>query len=243
MKFVEAKVFLVSQTSINKEALQEYLGLIGAPEWKTDTDSDGEKIVEIAGRLCYRSFAKGLNPNVSRIREGNSAYIGNLLAQNHTSVLEHINLGFIIHNISRVATHELVRHRVGTAYSQESQRFVSFKEIPYSRVPGIEDIDVELMAFDDAYERLFAKLTGPFSKLKTLTSLFRRFLPQGVATTIFFTVNLRSLRNILVQRTSMGAEVEMRTIFNEVGQIARRLYPNVFQDFHINENKEWKIGN
>jgi thymidylate synthase (FAD) len=118
MEFVQPKVFLVGETRIVEDGLQAYLAHVGAPEWTTDATSDSERLCEVMGRLCYRSFAPGLNPNVTRVREGNGPYLGNIVNVGHGSVLEHASLNFIFADVSRVFTHELVRHRAGTAMSQ-----------------------------------------------------------------------------------------------------------------------------
>jgi thymidylate synthase (FAD) len=100
------------------------LAELGAPDWETDAVTGGEKLTEIMGRLCYKSFGTELNPNVTKVREGNAPYIENVLKVKHGSVIEHASVSFILTNVSRILTHELVRHRAGTAFSQESQRFV-----------------------------------------------------------------------------------------------------------------------
>lgn len=100
--------------------------------WDTEAPSGSEELIEIAGRFCYRSFkvgGSGSNPNVSKIREGNRDYIANILKQQHGSVLEHGNVTFGFLDVSRVFTHEVVRHRVGTAFSQESLRYVRVSEL------------------------------------------------------------------------------------------------------------------
>jgi thymidylate synthase (FAD) len=72
-----------------------------------------QAIPEIAGRVCYQSF--------SRPRPGgNRAYMERILSEGHGSVLEHATVGFIIHGVSRSLTHELIRHRAGTAVSELS---------------------------------------------------------------------------------------------------------------------------
>ncbi|HOM48996.1 MAG TPA: FAD-dependent thymidylate synthase, partial [Candidatus Hydrogenedentes bacterium] len=124
MKTVVPKVFLVGETRIVPEGLEQFLEHVGAPEWKSDAPSDSELLCEVMGRLCYRSFSPGLNPNVTRVREGNKPYLSNILQVGHGSVLEHASLNFIFADVSRVVTHELVRHRAGVAISQESLRFV-----------------------------------------------------------------------------------------------------------------------
>jgi thymidylate synthase (FAD) len=68
------------------------------------------------------------------VRTDQHEYLGNLLASLHGSVLEHASDTFAFHNVSRVFTHELVRHRAGSAFSQESLRYVRLAEIGF-RVP------------------------------------------------------------------------------------------------------------
>ena len=71
MHKVEPKVFLVGETKIVKEGLNGFLKHVGVPKWKSDASTDLEKIIEVMGRLCYRSFEPGLNKNVKKVREHN----------------------------------------------------------------------------------------------------------------------------------------------------------------------------
>src|SRR5215208_6397748 len=79
--------------------------------------SDGERLAEFAGRLCYMSQK---NPASRATRE----YLENIKKQGHGSVLEHATYSLLLEGVSRSLTHELVRHRAGFAYSQLSQRYV-----------------------------------------------------------------------------------------------------------------------
>lgn len=78
---------------------------------------DPDALPEVAGRLCYMSFT---NPRPG----GNAKYVEHIKECGHGSVLEHTVFGLILTGVSRSLTHELVRHRAGTAYSQLSQRYV-----------------------------------------------------------------------------------------------------------------------
>lgn len=129
MRRVEPQVFLVGETKAIEDELTEYLRQIEVPDWQSDAPTDVEKLIEVMGRLCYRSFAPGLNPNVTKVREHNSEYIENVITVKHGSVTEHSVLNFIFLDVSRVFTHELVRHRVGVAISQESLRFVRLENL------------------------------------------------------------------------------------------------------------------
>ena len=140
MKFIEPKAYLLAATEVDEDGMNDYLTTVGAHRpsddaggewdlWKTDAPSGGEELIEVAGRQCYRSFRPGLNANVSKVREGNEKYIKNIVKVAHGSVVEHAHVTFAFVGVSRVFTHELVRHRVGTAFSQESLRYVRLEEL------------------------------------------------------------------------------------------------------------------
>src|SRR3989344_8487869 len=153
MRKVEPKVFLVGETRVVEEGLQSYLAHLGVPDWVSDAPTDAERLVEVMGRLCYRSFKPGLNPNVTKVREHNGDYIANILSVKHGSVIEHPVMNFIFADVSRVFTHELVRHRPGVAISQESLRFVRLNDLG-QWLPTVIREDPEAMAifvrtFDD----------------------------------------------------------------------------------------------
>lgn len=118
-----SKVLILGEMNVIQESLAEMLEYIGAPDWGSDAPTDNEMLIEIAGRLCYKSFGVGLNPNITRVREGNDVYLGNVMKQKHGSVFEHAYVSVVFLDVSRILTHELVRHRLA-AISQESQRFV-----------------------------------------------------------------------------------------------------------------------
>lgn len=121
MRRVEPKVFLIGETRVVEEGLRAFLEHIGVPDWQSDAPTDSEKVIEVMGRLCYLSFEPGLNPNVTKIREHNQEYLGNILGVKHGSVIEHPVMNFVFADVSRVFTHELVRHRVGRAYDDRDE--------------------------------------------------------------------------------------------------------------------------
>ena len=180
VKRVEPQVFLLARPAMNEEGLAAYLRAVGASGWATDAPSAGEKLIEVAGRSCYRSFEPGLNPNVTKIREGSKTYLENILKVKHGSVIEHANWTFAFFNVSRVFTHEVVRHRAGTAISQESLRFVRLTEIGMWLPPEIRENPKALAIFEEvvetsekAQQRLAEVLDiegRPFHEKKVLTS-------------------------------------------------------------------------
>lgn len=245
MHKTEPKVFLIGETRVVEEGLRAFLDHIGVPEWNSDAPSEAEKIVEVMGRLCYRSFKPGLNANVTKIREKNSDYIANILQVKHGSVVEHPVLNFIFADVSRVFTHELVRHRAGVAVSQESLRFVRLEDLG-QWLPTVIREDREAMEiFSTTFRNLeelqlklakHFKLDEPgvsFNWKKKVTSAMRRIAPIGLSTTIGWSVNPRTLRWVLEMRTEPHAEEEIRFVFGKVGEIVLARYPHLFGDFTV----------
>lgn len=250
MHITEPQVFLVGETRIVEEGLQAYLDTL-VPGWTTDAVSDAEKIAEVMGRICYRSYAPGLNPNVRKVREGNKEYLENVLRSGHGSVLEHASFSFVFKDVSRVFTHELVRHRAGVAVSQESLRFVRLDEIGVWPPLSVREDEEVMTVFYSAInyleetQRLLAEkfdLDNPertFKEKKVLTSFMRRLAPEGLATTVGWSANARALRWVIEQRTSPEAEEEIRFVFGKVAEIVTERYPNLFGDFE-NCNGQWR---
>ena len=253
------RVYLVAKTMLVSEGLNAYLKDIGGPDWQADPAvSDGENLIEAGGRMCYRSWQpydpdkpEATNPNVGNVRRGNATYIGNVLKSGHGSILEHVNLTFICRNISRVFTHELVRHRAGMAYSQESLRYVRLDNLPFWIPDSARQNDAARQKFEDVIdflEQTQKELAGiygiadlaDFTTKKQLTSMFRRLAPIGIGTTIMVTGNLRSWRHIIAMRTSTHAEEEIRIVVGRIAEICQAEYPNVFQDMSCDpKTGEW----
>src|ERR1700747_2972749 len=134
MRSVEPEVFLVARPKVDYEAMAAYLREVGGERWLERVDRgqlEAQDLAEFAGKMCYRSWEPGLNPNVRKVRDDQEVYLQNILKQAHGSVLEHVSFSFVLHNVSRVFTHEIARHRPGTAISQESLRYVRLDELPF----------------------------------------------------------------------------------------------------------------
>jgi thymidylate synthase (FAD) len=251
MKTVQPEVFLVARPEINYDQLAAYLQEVGGEKWLEKLDrgdlDDAQNLVEFAGKICYRAWEPGLNPNIVRVRNDQETYLQNILKQAHGSVLEHVSFSFVLHNISRVASHELVRHRPGVAISQESLRFVRLADIPFW-FPDWAQSDAELMKRAtvlleqmEEFQRWMAGHFGlddegvPFHEKKHKTSFMRRFAPDGVATGLLWTANVRTLRHTIEARTDTGAEEEIRLVFGKIAELMRAEAPALFGDYTVTD--------
>jgi thymidylate synthase (FAD) len=253
MRETTPTVHLLARPSLDLDGMRSYLEDVGGESWLDRRLEDGEPnaaelIVEFGGRACYRSWEPGLNPNVTRVRTDTREYFENLLRSGHGSVLEHASFSFALRNVSRVFTHELVRHRAGSAFSQESLRYVRLTDIGFRVPPALEPVRDQVVSLVEQLEEFqvsAAEALGvdddgvPFHVKKEVTSALRRLAPIGLSTDIVWTANVRTLRHVIEMRTAEPAEEELRLVFDEVAQVMQREAPLLFQDFTRHDDGSW----
>lgn len=268
MHEVAPLVRLVGATMPELKGVLDHLQEIGAPNamaqlyHRADTSGIGpEDLLAFAGKLCYKSFEAGLNPNVTKVREDLDTYIADaILKTGHGSVLEHASASFLFADVSRVFTHELVRHRVGSSFSQESLRYVRLTDLGFWMPDELkgnargEDLIRETVRRLELVQEQLAEIYGidepglDFAKKKRLTSAFRRVAPIGLATNILWTANFRTLRHVIALRTSPAAEEEMRLVFDQVARLCKEEWPRAFADMTARgpwgeKPQEWVFAN
>ncbi|MDP1859895.1 MAG: FAD-dependent thymidylate synthase [Gemmatimonadaceae bacterium] len=204
--------------------------------------TDGERLAEFAGRLCYMSQR---NPAQRSTRE----YLVNILKQGHGSVLEHANYSLLIEGVSRSLTHELVRHRAGFAYSQLSQRYVDESEASFVVPPAIigdaaleaswrEQVESAQKAYVSLVEELMQRYAWVGDKVhrrKMAREAARGVLPNSTETKVVVTANVRAWRTMLELRCGEGAEMEIRRTGLLVLRTLQLETPAFFGDFEIYE--------
>ena len=241
-RFVEPKVYWVGYQKINEAEVHRYLkdsdneDFLESMEaaWKAGL-TDAEILCSMFAKLCYKSLSLGHNANISKVRDIEDN-IRNCFDVGHGSVFEHVNFNFIIADCSRVFTHELVRHRAGTAFSQNSGRFIRLDEIDIIFDPILEPIRnlcQEKQSYDEVWYRKAVEAIGlrdmkNFAQKKKITSALRRFAPNGQSNEIGFSVNLRSLRHTVMMRTGRHAEWEIRKVFEQIYLLLKNVYPTIF---------------
>lgn len=235
----EPTVYLVGRQVVDDQELERFLGDHGVA-WQTDTEVGGEELVEVAGRVCYMSFAK---PRPG----GNAVYLNHILEVGHGSVLEHAVWNFIFTGVSRALTHELVRHRAGMGYSQLSQRYVDESQAEYvepdaiAADPELHRLWLEAIAQShQAYVQLVERLQAVFQdepdrtlRRKLARQAARSVLPNATETKIFVSANARALRHFVEERGSRHAEVEIRKLAVKVLEIMKKQAPHIFNDYQL----------
>lgn len=205
-----------------------------------DAGTDGEKLAEFAGRLCYMSQR---NPAGRSTAE----YLSNILKQGHGSVFEHAVFVLLIEGVSRSLTHELVRHRAGFGYSQLSQRYVDESDSAFVMPPAIQGDTVLEEAWQKqvgeaqesyvtAVERLIDRYSWIDDKIhrrKLAREAARSVLPNATETKIVVSGNVRAWRTMLELRLGEGAEREIRRLAVRVLGTLRATSPAFFADFEL----------
>jgi thymidylate synthase (FAD) len=235
----EPTVYLLGRQTVDAAELERFLADHGV-SWQTDTEVAGEHLAEIAGRLCYLSFAK---PRPG----GNKVYLDHIKEVGHGSVLEHAVWNFVFTGVSRSLTHELVRHRAGLGFSQLSQRYVDESVAEYVEPDVIaENPEAHALWLDavahahQAYLSLVAKLAEHYKdepdrtlRRKLARQAARSVLPNATETKIFVTANARALRHFIELRASRHAEVEIRNLAVQVLRLMQMEAPNLFADYQL----------
>lgn len=243
-------VFMIGEPQINTEQMLAYLREVGGEEWWERVGAkvalqevpDAEGIIEFMGRLCYRSWSVGLNANVTKIREDREEYLQNILKQAHGSVLEHANFVFALHDVSRVLTAELNRHRAGVAISEQSLRYVRLDENIRFRSPELvlspETVKMgrELVEHIEATIGNMYVMEGiddekTFFEKKTITSAIRRYAPLGMSTEEGWSANIRAIRHVISMRSAAGAEEEIRVFADQLFKLMGGACPALFGDY------------
>jgi thymidylate synthase (FAD) len=198
-----------------------------------------EKIVENAGRVCYLSFA---NPATKTTE----TYVKNLIQHGHESVLEHVAWTLILTGVSRAFSHQLVRHRVGFAYSQLSQQYVDHRSIRFVIPAEILSDPTLLPRWQEvvlAQRAQYADLMDTLSQLpsnysareqtRSRRSAARSILPNCIEAIIAVTANARAWRHFLTVRGSIVGDIEMRRVSAEILTTLKKDAPNLFFDFEL----------
>ena len=192
-----------------------------------DYTPEPERVVAMAARLCYSAVgAEELSERLSddKVRE----MVEKMVSLGHASTIEHVSFTFGIEGVSRVLTHQLVRHRIAS-YDQQSQRYVAAHGFQYVTPHTIE----ENPAAKEKYDALLSKIRKTYDELIELgipKEDARYVLANAAETKILVTMNARSLLHFFNLRCCNRAQWEIREMANlmlaEVQKVAPTLFKN-----------------
>jgi thymidylate synthase (FAD) len=177
-------------------------------------------IIYTACRTCYSEeapeeiFRRALAGDFDPVKM--QKLISSVIESGHASTIEHVVFTFAITGVSRTLSHQLVRHRAGVAFDQQSQRYVKFKGqatmLPHSIAEGDpalreryeEQVEGALELYGDMLE---AGLPGEDARF---------VFPNAARTNLVMTTNLRALIHMSGLRLCTMAQWEIRRLFQLV---------------------------
>lgn len=235
------KVYLISKNTL-EDGMSKFLR-DRKLSWKHDECvSDPELVVEAAGRVCYMSFGD------KQYRKTTKEYISNIMHQGHDSVLEHATFTVLVDGLTRALSHQLVRHRIGFAYSQLSQQYHDESDAEFAQPYGLEENpelkkqwlqwcestrvmhnSLRSASFKDS---AFAHLSGK-EQQRHSRSMARSVLPNATCTTMVITGNARAWRHLLNVRGDIAGDIEMREYCISIYQLLLNSSPSLFSGFEI----------
>ena len=174
-------------------------------------------LIYTACRTCYSEltpediFARATDGRVEAAKM--QKLISGVIESGHGSTIEHVVFTFGISGVSRTLSHQLVRHRAGVAFDQQSQRYVTFKGASTMLPATIEDADPELRErYEEQIEGsmdLYGDLVGAGIPGEDARFIF----PNATRTNLVMTTNLRALIHMSGLRLCTMAQWEIRRLF------------------------------
>lgn len=257
---VQAPYFITMPEGVTHEELQqaaewlnnEYVGtenqhkplIMSHPDIKIHANpleaNDFQLIAEFGGRVCYGSWH---NPAG---RSTNEYLQEQIVAHRHESVIESLVFNCAVQNLPRSSQLELVRHRVGCAYSFESTRFTD-KRLRFVVPPALRGdewgtirwkgaIKESVVAYRAVLEKIDVSQESGTLKSKRAKEAARSLLPNSQGSDGLFTVNARAARHIMQLRSSEHADQSIREFAVALYDALAPLAPGVFGDLMKREH-------
>ena len=145
----------------------------------------------------------------------------------YEDLIQAIPVTVLFKNMSRTATHQLVRHR--NAITQESQRYVDYSHAKFTTPDASYIQNGENKKFNIFFlghtssvtlQELGEQICNIYSQLRTQglnKEDARAFLPNNVqCSKLYMTFTLSSLRDFLILRTDKHAQAEIRSYANDI---------------------------
>jgi thymidylate synthase (FAD) len=197
-----------------------------------------DEVIAAAARLCYAHSTEGLLDAQSP--EEAQALVARLNSMGHHSPLEHASFTFYIEGVSRVLTHQLVRHRIAS-YSQRSQRYVAHDSFDYVIPPQLEgrtvqsdEGETDAVAYFEETMRLiaarYAALNDALGRTGERSNEDARYvLPNACESKIFVTMNARELQHFFGERLCQRAQWEIRRVAEMMLETVKPVAPAAFR--------------
>ena len=185
-----------------------------------DHTEDAEYKIGLFSAECYDS---------KKDRESCIRRVKHCKDSGHLATLRFAYATFHVKDISRVCSHQLVRH-AHLSYLQRSQRYVKETSVDYVEPEALKDAPEY---YRNAWKKVQAEaealyLAGIDNKyLKKEDSRF--ILPQSCTTSIVVTGNFAAWLNFINLRSDKHAQKEIREVAIEANNQLAKIAPSIFE--------------
>ena len=162
-----------------------------------------------------------------------------IIKNKHHSPLEHIVYTFRIEDISRLCLQELVRHR-HASYSVKSTRYTLKKDLSNEQtfMKSLMDYDYDRVEKYLILQDCLAKSQSALLEmLRTAVchnsaniDTLKYLIPESFKTSLYMTINARSLRNFFELRTDKTAHFEIRQLALKIFDALPENHEFMYQD-------------
>lgn len=186
-----------------------------------------ELVIANCATTCYDSKPKDIEASRKMIRS--------LAKAGHEAMIEHAHATFKLSGVSRVLTHELIRHRL-FSFAQRSQRFVKENEETYVTPDVLIDNNKANANMRQAELIFKSAMNNAWTAYRDLLKLgikpedARFVLPNACTTEIIVSGNFREYRNFLKLRLGPRAQWEIRKAANIILDKLYEIAPSCFED-------------
>ena len=185
---------------------------------------DPELTIAAAARLSQSSI------EVTQVMEGVGfegvdQLLGRLITSGHFSPFEHVSFTFAIEGISRVTSHQLVRHRLAS-YTQQSQRYVRVKRPAYLTPPSISarpELEARYHEMIHGVHQFYLEMVKEGIPIEDA----RYVLPTAMETQLVMTMNARELMHACSLRLCLKAQWEIVQLFQMIKDEVEKVAPGI----------------
>lgn len=194
---------------------------------------DPELVIANCATTCYDSNPKDIEASRKMIRS--------LAKAGHEAMIEHAHATFKLSGVSRVLTHELVRHRL-FSFAQRSQRYVKENKPSYVVPDVLVDDNSANPIIGKAKQTFDSAMNFAWNAYSELLKLglkpedARFVLPNACTTEIIVSGNFREYRNFLKLRLGLRAQWEIRKAANIILDKLYEIAPSCFEDLKNGTN-------
>jgi thymidylate synthase (FAD) len=184
---------------------------------KEIVDSYYVPLIYTACRTCYSElepqeiFRRAVDGEIDEAKM--QKLIGGVIESGHGSTIEHVVFTFGISGVSRTLSHQLVRHRAGVAFDQQSQRYVKYKGAATMLPATIAEGEPDLRARYEEQVDGALELYGEMVQAGVPGEDARFVFPNATRTNLVMTTNLRALIHMSGLRLCTMAQWEIRRLF------------------------------